>query len=237
MTMNINFDIFSCLKGEFEAEGLTRVDVAAEALFAARQGLGYLVKISGAEAKSDVFYLADIGITSLVCPMVETAFAMEKYMNMLPQGAFQDVGVTIETITAVNNIDNILAEGKLLSEITIGRTDLTASYKGDHVESDRTTNMVKTVARAAKAKGMKVTMGGSITKDTRELLKVDAELRNLLDYIETRKAVIPVEFFIDEAALTQALKLEEVLLRRRAREAERTISTVDARLAALSSRV
>lgn len=96
--------------------------------------------------------------------------------------------------------------------------------------------MVKTVARAAKAKGMKITMGGSITKNTRELLKVDAELRDLLDYIETRKAVMSVECFIDEATLTQALKLEEVLLRRRARESERTLSALNARMAALSKR-
>jgi hypothetical protein len=68
--MNIDYRFFTSLKGEFEAEGLTQIDVAAEALIAARQGLDYLVKISGAEAKSDVFYLADIGITSLECPMV-----------------------------------------------------------------------------------------------------------------------------------------------------------------------
>ncbi|WP_067065724.1 aldolase/citrate lyase family protein [Roseateles chitosanitabidus] len=234
--MDIDYSVFASLKGEFEAEGLTRVDVAAEALFAARQGKDYLVKISGAEAKSDVFYLADIGITSLVCPMVETAFAMEKYMEMLPQGAFEHVGVTIETITAVANIDAILAEGKSLSEVTIGRTDLTASYKGDSVESDRTVGMVKTVARAAKAKGLKVTMGGSVSKHTRELLQTDAELRGLLDYVETRKAVMPVERFLEESALTHALKLEEVLLRRRARESERTLPAVNARLAALTKR-
>lgn len=234
--MDINYSVFASLKGEFEAEGLTRVDVAAEALFAARQGKDYLVKISGAEAKSDVFYLADIGITSLVCPMVETAFAMEKYMEMLPQGAFEHVGVTIETITAVANIDAILAEGKSLTEVTIGRTDLTASYKGDSVESDRTIGMVKSVARAAKAKGLKVTMGGSVSKHTRELLQGDTELRDLLDYVETRKAVMPVECFLDESALTHALKLEELLLRRRARESERTLPAVNARLAALTKR-
>ncbi len=234
--MELNYKIFACLKGEFEAEGLTRVDVAAEALFAARQGLDYLVKISGAEAKSDVFYLADLGVTSLVCPMVETPFAMKKYMEMLPEGAFEHVGVTIETITAVANIEGILAEGRHLSEVTIGRTDLTASYNGDGVESDRTTEMVKTVARAAKAKGLKVTMGGSITRHTRELLIADADLRGLLDHVETRKAVMPVENFLEESALKQALKLEEVLLRRRARESERTMPAISSRLAALVKR-
>jgi hypothetical protein len=37
--MEINYGTFASLKVEFEAEGLTRVDVAAEALFAARHGL------------------------------------------------------------------------------------------------------------------------------------------------------------------------------------------------------
>lgn len=234
--MQIDFSIFASLKGEFEAEGLTRLDVAAEALFAARHGLDYLVKISGAEAKSDIFYLLDLGITSLVCPMVETPFAMEKYMDMLPNSVFEHVGVTIETITAVSNIDAILTEGKLLTEVTIGRTDLTASYKGKGVESDQTIAMVKAVARTAKLKGLKVTMGGSVSRHTRELLQVDAELRELLDYIETRKAVIPVKLFLEESALLQALKVEEVLLGRRAREMERILPTITERLAALAER-
>ncbi len=76
--MSIDFSYFFCLKGEFEAEGLSRENVAAEALYAARHGLDYLVKISGAEAKSDVVYLEDLGLRSLVCPMIETPFAMQK---------------------------------------------------------------------------------------------------------------------------------------------------------------
>ena len=47
---------------------------------------------------------------------------------------------------------------------------------------------------------------------------------------------MPVERFLDEAALAQALKLEEVLLRRRARESERTLPAVNARLSALTKR-
>ena len=157
-------------------------------------------------------------------------------MEMLPRGAFEHVGVTIETITAVENIDAILAVGESLTEVTIGRTDLTASYKGACVESDRTIEMVMTVARAAKAKALKVTMGGSVSKHTRELLQSNAELRGLLNYVETRKAVLPVESFLDESALTHALKLEELLLKRRGRESERTLPAVTARLEALTKR-
>ena len=236
MDDDIDYAAFASLKGEFEAEGLTRQDIAAEALFAARHGLDYLVKISGCEAKSDICYLHDLGITSIVAPMIETEFAMQKYMEMLTPGQFEHVSVTIETITAIANIDAIVKRGTLLTEVTVGRTDLTASWGGDSVESDRTISMVKTAARAAKAKGLKVTMGGSVSRHTRELLKADAELRGLLNYIETRKAVMPVERFIEEDALGHALKLEEVLLRRRARESERTLPIVNARLTALAKR-
>lgn len=234
--MDIDYGFFASLKGEFEAEGLSREDVAAEALFAARKGLDYLVKIGGCEARSDMLYLVEIGIVSVVAPMVETGFAMRKYMEMLPVNAFAHVGVTIETVTAVANIGEILERGTALTEVTVGRTDLTASWGGDGVESERTIDMVKIVARAARTAGLKVTMGGSVSQRTRELLKTDAELRSLLDYVETRKAIMPVERFLDDDALANALWLEELLLRRRAREPERTLSAVSSRLAALAKR-
>lgn len=235
-TTTIDFKRFACLKGEFEAEGLTRHDVAAEALFAARNGLDYLVKISGCEAKSDIFFLADLGITSIVAPMIESGFAMQKYMEMLPADTFAHVGVTIETITAISNIEEIVRQGRQLTEVTVGRTDLTASWGGDSVESPRTITMVKAAANVARAAGLKVTMGGSVSRHTRELLQSDPELRGLVNYVETRKAVMQVEQFLDESTLGHALALEEVLLRRRARESDRTLPSINSRLTALATR-
>lgn len=234
--MDIDYGRFASLKGEFEAEGLTRDDIAAEALFAARRGLDYLVKIGGCEARSDVLFLADLGVVSVVAPMVETGFAMQKYMEMLPAGAFEHVGVTIETVTAVANIADILRSGSALTEITVGRTDLTASWGGDAVESPRTIEMVKAATRAARAAGLKTTMGGSVSRRTRELLLADAELRGLLDHVETRKAVMTVERFLDEDTLAHALAVEDALLARRARAGERTLPAVQARRAALAAR-
>jgi hypothetical protein len=195
---NIDYSYFESLKGEFEAEGLGRDDLAAESLFAARHNLDYLVKIGGCEAKADVNYLAALGITSIVAPMIETAFAMEKYMEILPANRFKHVSVTIETITAVGNIEDIINAGTKLSEVTIGRTDLTASFKGSGVESAETMEMVRGVAKTAKKRGLKVTMGGSINKATRLLLAGDKELQDLIDYVETRKVVMPINKFLEE---------------------------------------
>jgi HpcH/HpaI aldolase/citrate lyase family len=200
------------LKGEFEAEGLARDTVAAEASFAARNGLGYLVKIGGCEAKSDMRFLMQIGVRSIVAPMIESPFAMRKYQEMLPDAAFDHVGVTIETIDAVRRIDEILDAGTKLTEVTVGRTDLTASYGGNSVDSDQTIEMVKTVAYAARKRGLKTTMGGSVNKNTRELLAKDDELRDLIACVETRKCVMPVGKFVANGALEDAFEVEGALL-------------------------
>jgi len=208
----MNLSRIVSLKGEFEAEGLPRETVAAEAVFAARHGLPYLVKIGGCEAKSDVRFLMQIGVRSVVAPMIESAFAMRKYMDMVPQDAFDHVGVTIETIDAVRNIEAILDSGTKLGEVTVGRTDLTASYGGDHVDCDETIDMVKAVGKAAGARGLKLTMGGSVNANTIALLQRDGELRGVVACVETRKCVMPVERFLEEGALADAFAIEEALL-------------------------
>lgn len=200
------------LKGEFEAEGLARDTVAAESAFAARNGVGYLVKIGGCEAKSDMLFLMQIGIRSIVAPMIESPFAMRKYQDMLPEGAFEHVGVTIETVDAVARIDEILEAGTKLTEVTVGRTDLTASYGGNNVDGERTIEMVKKVARAARSRGLKTTMGGSVNKNTRALLAEDEELRELISCVETRKCVMPVDKFVANGALQDAFEVEGALL-------------------------
>ena len=233
----INFSLVAGLKGEFEAEGLSRDELSAECLYAARHGLDYLVKIGGCEAKSDIYFLMGLGIHSVVAPMIETSFAMQKYMEMLSPGCFEHVAVTIETITAVENIVPIIAAGSQLTEVTIGRTDLTASYGGSDVESERTTQMVKLVAKCAKSKGLKVTMGGSINKKTQALLAGDAELRDLIDFIETRKVVMTIDQFMESDSLKNALEVESQLLEMRAVVAARELSAINQRRVSIKSRL
>nr|WP_294847247.1 aldolase/citrate lyase family protein [uncultured Sphingomonas sp.] len=225
------------IKGEFEAEGLSRDSIAAETIYAARLGLGYLVKIGGCEAKSDMRFLRQIGIKSIVAPMIESAFAMSKYQAMLPEGAFDHVGVTIETIDAVDRIEAILDAGVKLTEVTVGRTDLTASYGGSGVESPRTIEMVKTVARAAKARGLKTTMGGSVGTATRELLLADEDLRTLISCVETRKCVMPMASFLKQDSLEKAFEVEADLLSMQSDYHSVITKAADARLTQIRSRL
>ena len=96
--------------------------------------------------------------------------------------------------------------------------------------------MVKVVAKAAKERKLEVTVGGSVSKLTRELFKGDSELRGLVDYVETRKAIMPVEKFIQEEALNNALLLEEILLSKRAIGPERVLPIVQNRKQAIKAR-
>lgn len=234
---DVSYQKFVSLKGEFEAEGLSREDVAIETLFASRHGLDYLVKIGGCEAKSDLTYLERLGITSVVAPMIESAFAMEKYMAMIDRGRFAHIGVTIETIGAVERIEAILDAGTALTNATIGRSDLTASYRGKGVDSAETIAMVKTVARAGKARGLEVTMGGGVNINTRALLREDEELASLIDCVETRKVIMPTRHFIEDGTLEAAISVELELLKLRTGALHQTLTKADSRISQIMERL
>lgn len=231
------FGPFTSLKGEFEAEGLSREELAAEVAWAARRGIDYLCKIGGCEAKSDLLFLERLGVTSVVAPMIESAFAMSKYMDALPGDHFQHVGVTIETKDAVERIEAILDAGHRLTNVTLGRSDLTASFGGSGVDGEETMAMVRTVATAAQARGLEVTMGGGVNARTRDLLRGDADLAYLIACVETRKVVIPVPAFMEDGVLEQAIGIELDLLDLHSGPAGRGLDKAAARAAQIRSRL
>ena len=232
-----DFTSFSSLKGEFEAEGLSREEVAVEVIFARARGVDYLVKIGGCEAKSDVDYLARLGVNSVVAPMIESGFAMSKYMDMLPAQGFNHIGVTVETFHAVERIEELLDAGTRLTNVTIGRSDLTASFGGPGVDSDETMAMVRRVAEAGRRRGLEVTMGGGVNVQTRALLRGHADLRDLLGCVETRKAVMPIDRFVDDGVLEAAIAVELELLELRTGPSAEAVARSNKRIAQLRERV
>jgi len=233
----IDFSRFASLKGEFEAEGLNAVELAAEVIWAARHGLDYLVKIGGCEAKSDIDYLQRLGVRNVVAPMIESGFAMSKYMSMLPDEAFDHVGVTIETFHAVDRIEEILDAGTKLTAVTIGRSDLTASFGGSSTNCPETLEKTLKVARAAKARDLEVTMGGSVDSRTRELLREGHPLAEVIDAIETRKIVMPISTFIEDGTLEDSISVEYKLLEQRMRPLRASLKAMSDRYEKIRSRV
>jgi len=233
----IDFTRFTSLKGEFEAEGLNAIELAGEVIWSARRGLDYLVKIGGCEAKSDIEYLQHLGVRNVVAPMIESSFAMSKYMAMLPDRAFDHVGATIETFHAVDRIEEILNAGTKLTAVTIGRSDLTASFGGSSTNCPETLDKTLRVARAAKARGLEVTMGGSVDARTRELLREGHPLAQVIDAVETRKIVMPISTFIEDGTLEDSITVECELLELRMRPLRASLKAMTDRYEKIRSRV
>src|SRR3990167_9770269 len=118
----------SLIKAEFEAEA-TRLDEAIrlkEIVDVA--GLGLILKIGGAEAIRDMFDAQLLDVSGLVAPMIESPYALRKYLDAIeiffPRELKKNIqfGVNIETIQAHNNLEAILKErgANCLSRITVG---------------------------------------------------------------------------------------------------------------------
>ena len=112
----------------------------------------------------------------------------------------------------MQGIDAILDAGEKLTEVTVGRSDLTASHRGPDVDCGETIAMVKRVARAARDRGLPTTMGGSVNAKTIAVLHNDGELRELVSQVETRKCVMKTDAFLQPGALEQAFSVEKTLL-------------------------
>jgi 2-keto-3-deoxy-L-rhamnonate aldolase RhmA len=181
------------MKQSFEDEGVLLNDVVAFKRVTEICGLQSFVKIGGCEAKSDLYNCIRMGINGVIAPMVETPFALDKFITMMkdyPNRA--DSYVVIESKTAYENIDNILENGHShLKGIIVGRSDFSKSYNLNKSEVDSIFiyDKVEDILTKAKKYGYITTMGGNVSTRSTKFVK-DAFAKGLLDRIETRNVVI-----------------------------------------------
>ena len=201
------------VKAEFEAEG-TRMDELLRLVDVARAaGLKLTVKIGGCEAIRDLLEAKQVGVDYIVAPMVETPYALSKFVGAI-KIAFQedqrentDFLFNLETITAFNNLGEMIkvaVDGKI-EGIVFGRVDFSGSLGVGRagIESDEVTNTVIATATAAKKAGLDLVVGGAVSSDALPQLKrINAEY---LTRFETRKVVFAANSLvgpkIDEALL------------------------------------
>jgi len=200
------------VKAEFEAEG-TRMDELLRLVDVARAaGLKLTVKIGGCEAIRDLLEAKQVGVDYIVAPMVETPYALSKFIGAI-KIAFQDDErentdflFNLETITAFNNLDEMIKvalDGKI-EGIVFGRVDFSGSLGVGRagIESDKITNTVIATAAAAKKAGLDLVVGGAVSSDALPQLKrINAEY---LTRFETRKVVFAANSLVGEK-IDQAL--------------------------------
>ena len=186
------------VKAEFEAEG-TRVDELLRLLeIAHKAGLELTVKIGGCEAIRDLLESKQIGVRYVVAPMVETPYALSKYIDAHHKMFNEDEALdtdflfNMETITAFEHREEItdLAAAKPgVNGIVFGRVDFSGSMKVGRggIESPEVTEKVLEISRLCREKGLDFVVGGAVSIDALDNLRLFRD--SYLTRFETRKVV------------------------------------------------
>ncbi len=183
------------VKAEFEAEG-TRPDEFLRLLHLARAAdLKVALKIGGCEAVSDLLASRLYGVDHVIAPMVETPYALSKYIEARDKtygAAPHDTRFlfNLETETTLRNLDAMLPLAQAgLDGIVFGRVDFTLSrgLPRGAINDRQITDAVRTAARACAAADLELVVGGSIAAEAAPALREIRQVR--LDRFETRKVV------------------------------------------------
>jgi len=185
------------VKAEFEAEG-TRLEEALRLKeVVTRAGLDLTIKIGGCEALKDIYDARSIGVSHLVGPMIESPYALKKYLasvkQAFPEDEMGDVEflINIETIQGYKNLDEMLAipEFNELDGVILGRVDMTGSLNltREDVNSDLIYKIATDLARKIKEKGKVFGVGGGVSKETVPF--INRMPKGLVDKYETRKVI------------------------------------------------
>lgn len=186
------------IKAEYENEGSRQDELMRLKDVASKIDLPIIIKIGGVEAISDIYNAITLGVGGIIAPMAETKFAVSKFTNAIETFVADDnrrdieFAINLETITAYNNLDDILSLENLgiLSGITIGRVDFTSSLNKDRdfVDSDIMLGYCIEIFSKSKLKGLKCGLGGAISSKSANFIKA-LICQNLIDKYETRKIV------------------------------------------------
>ena len=191
------------IKAEFEAEG-TRLEEALRLKeVITKAGLDLTIKIGGCEALKDMYDSRSIGVTRIVGPMIETAYALKKFLacaNLaFPEEERKEVDflINVETISTVKNFDEMLKlpNIKELKGVVVGRVDMTGSMglTRESINSDEVRNICDEILVKSKAfsKDMECVIGGGVSEASLPFFK--QLTAGNLDKFETRKVLFDAQ--------------------------------------------
>lgn len=183
------------VKAEFEAEGTRLEDLLRLKEISMVAGLGLTMKIGGCESIRDMLEARTVGVDYLVAPMIESAYALQKYLQAVDKifssddRKYIEILCNIETNSANNNFEEMLeiSEISLLQGIVIERVDLCFSLGLDDtsINNEEINQLVLDIIKKAKKKKLLCVVGGGVSAHS--LLFLRNIPHGYLDRYETRK--------------------------------------------------
>ena len=195
--LNMEFGAVS-VKAEFEAEG-TRTDELLRLVEISRKAdLKVGLKIGGCEAIRDLIESKQIGVEYIVAPMVETGYALSKFIDaknkVYREQEREDTQflANLETITGFENIEamsKIAASEGGLDGFVFGRVDFAGSMNlnRDRLNGKELIKYCLAVSKICHANKLDLVVGGGISVEAVDALKTINE--NYLSRFETRKII------------------------------------------------
>jgi 4-hydroxy-2-oxoheptanedioate aldolase len=182
------------IKISYEDEGALLNEVISMRYLTSSIGVNLSIKIGGCEAKRDIVDCLNISCDSIVAPMIESGFALNKFSKSLNQYNYcGEKGFNLETINAYKNLEEISSEFSCIDYVTVGRVDFASSLNKDRsfVNEEQMYEMVKNVFIKAKEFGKKCYLGGAISIASKDFIKrlIDEDL---IDKFETRYIIFDV---------------------------------------------
>jgi len=191
------------VKAEFEAEGTRNDDLLRLSDVVKKSGLDLVIKIGGCEAISDLINCKKIGAERIVAPMIESNFALTKYIDSInkvfDKTEISDISffINLETISAMNILDQLCKtakESNIIKGFVLGRVDFTGSMSMGRadINSDKVLSYAKEFCEKLKEYSLTSVVGGGISKESHNFLKsLNGNLS--LSSFETRKILFPAE--------------------------------------------
>jgi len=213
-----------CVRAEFEAEGTKLEELLRLKEISMAAGLGLMLKIGGCESIRDMVEARIVGVNSLVAPMVESGYALQKYLlgvqKVFPPEERNGVEIlcNIETMTAVDHFDDMLTirERPVLQGIVVERVDLCFSlgFTEEDINASKISDIVANVVKKAKENGLVTIIGGGVSAHS---LPVFGSIgQGCLDRFETRKVCFDYSVALSnnpEKGILKALGFELLWLR------------------------
>ena len=178
----------SGIKISYEDEGALLNEVITMRYLTTFVGVKLSIKIGGCEAKRDIVDCINLNADTIVAPMVESSFALNKFANSLKVYNYNgEKGFNLETIQAYKSLEEISQEFNLVDFVTLGRVDFVSSLNKDrnYANSEEMLEIVSNVFEKAREKNIKCYMGGAISIESKDFIGKLID-KNLLDKFETR---------------------------------------------------